>query len=124
MAKKFSKKYSISDDLKERTFKFAIAILELASNLPNTVEGRIVRRQLCTSGTSVGANVEEADGSLTMNDFVYRLDIAFKEAKETRYWLRVVVSRKLLKQSIVKPHLDESLELIKILSTIIYKCLK
>ena len=124
MAKKLSKKYSISDELKERTFKFAIAILELASKLPNTDEGRVVRRQLCTSGTSVGANTEEADGSLTLNDFIYRSDIAFKEAKETRYWLRVVVSRKMLKQNIVKPHLDESLELIKILSTIIYKCLK
>jgi four helix bundle protein len=83
-----------------------------------------VRRQLCKSGTSVGANVEEADGSLTLNDFVYRVDVAFKEVKETRYWLRVVISRKLLKQSIVQMHLDESIELIKILSTIIYRCLK
>ena len=124
MARKFKKKYSISNELKERTFNFAISILELAAELPNTDEAIIVRRQLCKSGTSVGANVEEADGSLTLNDFVYRVDVAFKEAKETRYWLCVVVYRKLLVQSIVQPHLDESLELIKILSTIIYKCLK
>ena len=124
MARKFKKKYSISNELKERTFNFAISILELAAELPNTDEAIIVRRQLCKSGTSVGANVEEADGSLTLNDFVYRVDVAFKEAKETRYWLCVVVYRKLLEQSIVQPHLDESLELIKILSTIIYKCLK
>lgn len=124
MPRKFEKKYSISDELKERTFNFTISILELATKLPSTDEARIVRRQLCKSGTSVGANVEEADGSLTLNDFVYRVDIAFKEVKETRYWLRVVISRKLVKQSIVQPHLDESLELIKILSTIIYKCLK
>ncbi len=124
MAGRFQKKYSISDELKERTFKFAISILELAAKLPNTDEARIVRRQLCKSGTSVGANVEEADGSLTLNDFVYRVDVAFKEVKETRYWLRVVISRRLLKQSTVQPHLNESAELIKILSTIIYKCLK
>ncbi len=124
MAGKLRKKYSISDELKERTFKFAIAILELAAKLPNTDEALIVRRQLCKSGTSVGANLEEADGSLTLNDFVYRVDVAFKETKETRYWLRVVISRKLLRRSTVQPHLYESVELIKILSTIIYKCLK
>ena len=84
MPKKLEKKYSIGDELKERTYKFAIGILELASMLPNTEEGRVIRRQLCKSGTSIGANLEEADGSLTLNDFVYRVDISFKECKETR----------------------------------------
>jgi four helix bundle protein len=79
---------------------------------------------LCKSGTSVGANLEEADGSLTLNDFVYRVDVAFKEVKETRYWLRVIVVGKLLRQNTIEPQLNESVELIKILSTIIYKCLK
>lgn len=124
MARKFQKEFSISDEPKERTFKFAIAILELAAKLPNTDKAGIVRRQLCKSGTSVGANLEEADGSLTLNDFVYRVDIAFKETKETCYWLRVIIARKLLRQNLVQPHLNESVELIKILSTIIYKCLK
>jgi len=124
MARKFSKKYSVSDELKERTFNFAISILEFAAELPNTDEAIIVRRQLCKSGTSVGANLEEADGSLTLNDFVYRVDVAFKELKETRYWLRVIVARKLLRRIVVQPHLNESVELIKILSTIIYRCLK
>jgi four helix bundle protein len=124
MAKGFRKKYSISDELKERTFNFAMSVLELDAKLPNTEEASIVRRQLCKSGTSVGANVEESDGSLTLNDFVYRVDVAFKEVKETRYWLRVIVARKMLKMTIIQPHLDESLELVKILSTIIYKCLK
>ncbi|MGB7055636.1 MAG: four helix bundle protein [bacterium] len=124
MVRKFRKKFSISDELKERAFNFAISILELAAKLPNTDESSIVRRQLCKSGTSVGANLEEADGSLTLNDFVYRVDVAFKEVKESRYWLRVVIARKLLRQSVVQPHLNESVELIKILSTIIYKCLK
>jgi four helix bundle protein len=124
MARKFRKKFSVSDEPKERTFNFAIAILELAAKLPNTDEAIIVRRQLCKSGTSVGANLEEADGSLTLNDFVYRIDVAFKEAKETRYWLRIIIARKLVRQSIVQPYLNESVELIKILSTIIYRCLK
>jgi four helix bundle protein len=123
MPKRIQKKYSVSDELKERTYKFALAILELASKLPCTDEGRIIRRQLCKSGTSVGSNLEEA-GSLTLNDFVHKGDVAFKESKETRYWLRVAIDRKLLTKDIVMPHLDECVELIKILSTIIYKCLR
>jgi len=124
MPKRIEKKYSISDELKERTYRFALGILELASMLPNTEEGRVIRKQLCKSGTSVGANLEEADGSLTLHDFVYKVDIAFKEGKETRYWLRVIIDRKLLKMESVTSHLNECVELIKILSTIIYKCLK
>ncbi|KPK68532.1 hypothetical protein AMJ87_11775 [candidate division WOR_3 bacterium SM23_60] len=124
MPSKQQKKYSISDELKERTDRFALKVLELAALLPSTEEGRLVRRQLCKSGTSVGANLEEADGSLTLNDFVHKVDIAFKEAKETRYWLRIVIDRKLLMANIVTPQYEESVELIKILSTIIFKCLK
>ena len=124
MPKKLEKKYSISDELKERTYKFAIGVLELASMLPNTEESRVIRKQLCKSGTSIGAKLEEADGSLTLNDFIYKADIVFKESKETRYWLRIIIDRKLLKKEIVFPHLNECVELIKILSTIIYKCLK
>ena len=127
MPKKLEKKYSISDELKERTYKFAIGILELASMLPNTEEGRVIRRQLCKSGTSIGVPIyigKEADGSLTFNDFIYKVDIAFKESKETKHWLRIIIDRKLLKKELVLPHLNECVELIKILSTIIYKCLQ
>ena len=107
MPKKLEKKYSISDELKERTYKFALSILKLAAMLPNTDEGRVIRRQLYKSGTSIGANLEEADGSLTLNDFVYRVDISFKECKETIYWLRMIIGRKLLKKEMVLPHLNE-----------------
>lgn len=124
MPKRLKKKFSISDELKERTYQFALRILKLASKLTNTGESGVIRRQLCKSGTSVGANLEEADGSLTLNDFVYKVDTSFKECKETRYWLRLIIDRKLLRKQIVIPELDESEELIKILSTIIYKCLK
>ena len=124
MSKKLQKKFSISNELKERTYKFALSILKLCSLLPKTDESRIVKKQLLKSGSSVGANLEEADGALTLNDFVYRVDISFKECKETRYWLRIIIDRKLLKKEVVIPHLNECVELIKILSTIIYKCLK
>ena len=122
--KVMEKKYSISEELKERTYNFALKILALAELLPNTEEGRLVRRQIIKAGTSVGANLEEADGSLSLNDFVYKVDIAFKEAKETRYWQRIIISRKLIPEAKVLPLLQECLEIIKILSTIIYRSLK
>ncbi len=124
MSKKLQKKYSISKELRERTYQFALKVFELCSKLPKTDEARIIKRQLLKASSSVGANLEEADGSLTLNDFVYRMDISFKECKESRYWLRFIVDRKLLPKELVQPLLDEALELIKILSTIITKCLK
>ena len=124
MSKKLEKKYSISKELRERTYQFALKVFELCSKFPNTDEARIIKRQLLKAGSSVGANLEEADGSLTLNDFVYSVDISFKECKESRYWLRLIVDRRLLPREVVQPLLDEALELIKILSTIITKCLK
>ncbi|MBC8312839.1 MAG: four helix bundle protein [Candidatus Cloacimonetes bacterium] len=124
MSKNLKKKFSISKELRERTYKFALRSFELCSKLRNNDEARIIKRQLLKAGSSVGANLEEADGSLTLNDFVYRVDISFKECKEARYWLRLIADRKLLQIELTQPLTDESLELIKILSTIIYKCLK
>ena len=118
------KRYSISDELKERTYKFALMILKLCRLLPNTEEGRIVKRQIMKSGTSVGANLEEADGTLSLNDFVYKIDIAFKEGKETRYWLRLIIDGQMLLKEEVVLVLQECVEIIKILSTIIYLTLK
>ncbi len=118
------KKYSVSDELKGRTYNFALRILRLGRLLPNTEEGRIVRRQVFKAGTSVGANLEEADGSLSLNDFIYKVDIAFKEAKETRYWLQMIIDAGFIPQKRVSPDLEECVEIIKILSTIIYRSLK
>lgn len=118
------KKYSVSEELKERVYNFALRIIKLARLLPNTEEGRIIRRQIIKSGTSIGSNMEEADGSLTLNDFIYKVDIAFKEAKETRYWLRIIIDAELIPKDRVSPDLQECVEIIKILSTIIYRSLK
>lgn len=78
-------------DLKERTFRFSEQILDLVEQLPNKPACGEISRQLTKAGTSIGANVEEADGILTKKDFVNKMVIARKEAKETRYWLRLVL---------------------------------
>ena len=76
-------------DIRRRSFLFAVRILKIAAALPATPEGTVVRNQLCRSGTSVGANVEEADGAISGPDRRRSLVIARKEAMETRYWLRI-----------------------------------
>jgi len=107
-------------NLKERTFEFALKILEVAAMLPKTTEGDIIQRQLIKAGTSIGANVEEADGVSTKADFVSKLTIARKEAKETSYWLRLI-ARKFIKSDTIETNIKECAELIRIFSSIINK---
>jgi four helix bundle protein len=105
-------------DLRKRTLAFSIRILRITCSLPETVEGLMVRRQLSRSGTSIGANVEEADAAMSRADTRRSFVIAKKEAQEAGYWLRIVDE---LWSSIVpvKPEIDEADQLIRILRTII-----
>ncbi len=107
-------------DLKERTFNFAQRILDIVEQLPKTSQSEIIRRQLAKAGTSIGANVEEADGTITKKDFINKMVIARKEAKETRYWLRLISGR-YVKEEEIASDIKECQELINILSSIINK---
>ena len=69
-------------DLRERVFSFAQRILDIAEMLPQNRTCDALRLQLVRSGTSIGANVEEADGTITKRDFTSKMTIARKEAKE------------------------------------------
>jgi len=107
-------------DLRERLLLFAKRILEICKMLPNNPEGRRVRGQLGGAGTSIGANYEEADGSITKKDFVNKVVIARKEARETRYWLRVI-SGLYVSEEDVTADIKESQEIINILSSMVKK---
>lgn len=107
-------------DLKERTFKFAQRVLDIVEQLPKKPQCEVIRKQLAKAGTSIGANVEEADGTITKKDFVNKMVIARKEAKEARYWLRLASSR-YIKEGEIAPDTKESQELINIISAIINK---
>lgn len=107
-------------DIKERTFCFSVEVVKLTRVLPRTVDGVAVARQLIRCGTSIGANVEEADGAESKRDFIHKMSIARKEARETRYWLRVIRAASLIAEpSSVSALIQESDELVRILSTII-----
>lgn len=106
-------------NIKERTFRFANRIIDLAEGLSGKVQ-HILAEQLIRAATSIGANVEEADGTLTKKDFANKIVIARKEAKETRYWLRLI-SERYLPESKIANEINECQELINILSAIINK---
>jgi len=105
-------------DLRERTLRLSIRILQITSSLPDTLEGQTVRRQLIRSGTSIGANVQEADGAVTRPDTRKSFVIAKKEAQETSYWLRIVDQMWGSKVG-VKKDIDEIEQLVRILRSII-----
>lgn len=112
--------YNSEKDIRDRTFRFAKRIIEICEKLPNTIECNIIRKQLIKSGTSIGANVEEADGAETKADKANKIAISRKEARETRYWLRII-SNKYISEEEIKSDIDECGEFIKIFSSIINK---
>ena len=105
-------------DIRERTFQFAVRVIRAARALPQDTATRVVAYQLVKAATSVGANVEEADGAESNRDFAHKLSIARKEARESRYWIRIV--RASIKEDAEWDTLQrESEEIARILSAII-----
>jgi four helix bundle protein len=107
-------------DLEDRTLAFARAVIRFVNELPRTPANEELIRQVIRSAGSVGANYIEANEALGKKDFVLRLRIARKEAKETRYWLQLLAYPERLNVD----HgflVQESTELLKILSAIIEK---
>ena len=78
--------------LEQRTMRFAVATLQFLDSLPPTNSTRIICYQLGKSASSIGANYREANGSESRPDFVHKIGIVLKEAKETEYWLEVLTS--------------------------------
>ena len=111
-------------DLCERTFKFGVSITKMVRRLPRDVAGYEIGRQVLRSGTSVGANTEEADAAESTDDFLHKLKIALKEAQETRFWLRNIRESELCAGKEIDDLFQESDELVRILNTIISNTIK
>jgi four helix bundle protein len=105
-------------DLGERTLKFAKKVNIYVNDLPKTTSNIEIGKQLIRAAGSVGANFIEAEESLSKKDFVMRVKISRKEAKESRYWLILSESR----ESKQKDELiQEAMELMKIFGSIVEK---
>jgi four helix bundle protein len=102
-----------------RIFDFAVRVVNLMDKLPRTLAATEIGRQLLRSGTSVGANVQEADAAESRSDFIHKMSIALKEARESRYWLSLIDTTVMPSVDEVKDLIQESTELTKILFTII-----
>lgn len=106
-------------DIRERTFKFGVGIVKLVIGLPKNTAGFAIGNQIIRSGTSIGANIEEAQNSGSRKEFIHSLTIALKEARETEYWLKVILDTELASKEKTEYFLGEINELIKILTVII-----
>jgi four helix bundle protein len=103
-------------DLQQRLLEYSVRIIKSVESLPKTLTGRRIADQLLRSGTSVGANYEEARGAESREDFVHKLQIALKELRESNYWLRVISSAQLLPPDRLAAIIDESSQLRALLS--------
>jgi four helix bundle protein len=104
--------------IRDKSFQFALDIVDLCKRLKENDREFELSSQLIRSGTSIGANVEEAIASSSRKDFKHRMSIASREARETHYWLRIL-DQSNATQRPVTHHLDLADELIRILTAIV-----
>lgn len=106
-------------DLEERTLQFAVNVRSFLKTLPKTIANIEDAKQLVRSSGSVGANYIEANEALGKKDFIMRMKISRKEAKESRYWLRLLEVE--TQENERMRLIQESTELLKIFNAIIVK---
>lgn len=100
-----------------KTFEFSLNIIELYKMLVAQNE-YVISKQLLRSGTSIGANVEEAIAGFSKKDFIYKMSIASKEARESKYWL-LLLNKSSLTDINVNSYLEEIEHIINILTKIV-----
>ena len=104
------------DELADRLVDFGVRVIRLVAALPKNQVGRHVAGQLVRSGTSTGANNEEARGAESWANFIHKLGVAWKEIRESWYWLRLIHRAELIKPGRVESVLGEAQALAAILS--------
>ena len=101
----------------DRLLKFSVSVVNLSNQLPKTPAGFAIASQFIRSGTSIGANVEEAQDASSAKDFVQKLSIALREAKETNYWLRIMQMTEMISKEKTNREILECGEIIAILTS-------
>ncbi len=101
----------------DKSYEFALKSIQLYQFLKDHKEFDL-GRQILKSGTSIGANIEEAIGAQSEKDFVAKLGIAYKESRETNYWLRLLCDSSIITRDQANPLLREIEELLRIIGAI------
>ena len=110
-----------SKEIAERCLGFAVRIVNLHERMVRLGgAARALAPQLLRVGTSIGANLEEATAGQTKPDFITKVSIARKEARETVYWLRLLIAARLLTSSEIEWELNEATEIVAILGAIVF----
>ena len=110
---------TMNSPIKEKSFAFAVRIVKFARWLDEQGVNYKLTDQVLRSGTSIGANVIEAQAAQTKKDFAYKMQLSFKEANETRYWLELLSASETISQKVADDLIKDVTELIKLLATII-----
>lgn len=103
----------------EKSYAFAIKIVKLYQFLSQEKKEFVLSKQILRSGTSIGANVEEAVGGISKKEFRAKMSIAYKESRETDYWLRLLKDTEIIEEKLFNSLYQENKELLKILYKII-----
>lgn len=109
------------EDIAPRVFRFIILVLKMTQTLPKNQINIVLINQIIRCVTSIGANIEEARGAHTKSDFAYGMNIAKKEARETLYWIRLIIAMNPQFSLKLSPFLAENEEIIKMLTAIVKK---
>lgn len=105
----------------DKSFDFAVRIVNLCKYLQNDKYEYVLSKQLIRSGTSIGANLNEAQAAQSTNDFISKLSISSKEARETKYWIDLLIETNYLprdSQKVISLK-EQNIELIKMLTSIV-----
>ena len=105
-------------DLERRTKQFAVRVIDFVSQLPRSMTGDVLTRELLRSATSIGANYREANRGVSRADFSNKIGTVQKEAAETQYWIELLIESKIGSEDTVLALLKESTELLAIFTTI------
>lgn len=104
--------------IQQKSFAFAVRIVNLYKYLINEKKEFVLSKQLLRSGTSIGANIEESIGGQSDKDFISKISISYKEARETIYWLKLLQATDFLTQDEAKILLNDADEICRILASI------
>ena len=104
-------------NIQNKSFRFAVRIVNLCKMLRNERQEYVLSKQLLRSGTSIGANISEAQHAQSRADFLSKLSIALKETSETKYWLRLLEATGYLKSAEFESIMSDCVEIEKILVT-------
>ena len=105
--------------LLDKSFAFAVRIVNLYKHLCDTKKEFVLSKQLLRSGTSIGANINESQDAQSTNDFISKLSISLKEARETKYWIELLQETDYLTEKEANNILEDIIEIIKLLVSII-----